>query len=163
MFRTVPLSIIRSFSLCTQQWYVSYILRAGSGRNCSQAVSKPVWNIPLLCAQWKSPDDGQMNCPKHVEFYSKNKFEKLVHLIGFITRIYHDTRSPVRQTCMNVSPSYSPWIGKLHAIRLISMPIHIHNLPNLLKEERGRVGRVQLNCLCNKVTNSVNLQTERCL
>jgi len=26
-----------------------------------------------------TPDDGQGNCPKHVEFYSKNKFEKLVH------------------------------------------------------------------------------------
>jgi len=25
-----------------------------------------------------------MNCPKHVDFYSKNKFEKLVHLVGFI-------------------------------------------------------------------------------
>jgi len=24
MFRTVPLSIIRSYSLCTQQWYMSY-------------------------------------------------------------------------------------------------------------------------------------------
>jgi len=23
---------------------------------------------------------------KHVEFYSKNKFEKLVHLVGFIIR-----------------------------------------------------------------------------
>jgi len=30
-----------------------------------------------------------MNCPKHVDFYSKNKFEKLVHLVGFIIRIYH--------------------------------------------------------------------------
>ena len=28
------------------------------------------------------------NCPKHVEFYSKNKFEKLVHLVGFIIRIH---------------------------------------------------------------------------
>jgi len=37
---------------------------------------------------------GQRNCPKHVEFYSKNKFEKLVHLVGFIIRIYHDARSP---------------------------------------------------------------------
>jgi len=36
--------------------------------------------------------------PKHVEFYSKNKFEKLVHLIGFIVRIYHDAaRSPERK------------------------------------------------------------------
>jgi len=40
-----------------------------------------------------APYDGQKTCPKHVEFYSKNKFEKLVHLVGFITRIYHDARS----------------------------------------------------------------------
>jgi len=53
----------------------------------SRAVSKPVRRIPLLCVQWKSPDDGQRNCPKFVEFYSKNKFEKLVHLVGFILRI----------------------------------------------------------------------------
>jgi len=63
MFRTVPLSIIRSFPLFTQQWYVSYrfadSLRAGSGWNCS--------------VQWKTPDDGQRNCPKHVEFYCKKK------------------------------------------------------------------------------------------
>jgi len=64
---------------------------------CSQAVSKPVWHIPLLRVQWKTPDDEQRNCPKHVEFYSKNKFEKLVHLFGFIIRIYHDARSPERQ------------------------------------------------------------------
>ena len=42
-------------------------LRAGSG-----------WN-------W-FPDDGQKTCSKQVEFYSKNKFEKLVHVIGFIVR-----------------------------------------------------------------------------
>ena len=35
----------------------------------------------------KTPDDGQKNCPKHVEFYSKNKFVKLVHIFGFIIRI----------------------------------------------------------------------------
>ena len=52
---------------------------------------------PFLCAQRKTPDDGQRNCPKHVAFYSKNKFEKLVHLVGFIIRIYHDARSPERQ------------------------------------------------------------------
>ena len=51
---------------------------------CSQAVSKPVWHIQLLCVQWKTPDDGQRNCPKHVEFYSKNKFEKFVHLVGLL-------------------------------------------------------------------------------
>jgi len=31
----------------------------------------------------KIPDDEQRNSPKHVEFYYKNKFEKLLHLIGF--------------------------------------------------------------------------------
>ena len=59
-------------------------LQGGSG---SQAVKKPVWHISLLCVQWKTTDDGQRNCPKHVEFYSKNNFEKLVHLVGFIIRI----------------------------------------------------------------------------
>ena len=29
-----------------------------------------------------------MNCPKHVEFSSKYKFEKLVHLVGFIISIF---------------------------------------------------------------------------
>jgi hypothetical protein len=83
MFRTVPLFHHQEvFSLYTEQWYMSYRFA--------------VWHIPLLCLQWKTPDDGQRNCPKHVEFYCKNKFEKLVHLIGFIIRIYHDSRSPDR-------------------------------------------------------------------
>jgi hypothetical protein len=45
----------------------------------------------------KSPDDGHRNCPKHVEFYSKNKCEELIHLVGFIIRIYHGARSSERQ------------------------------------------------------------------
>ena len=53
-----------------------------------RAVSKPVWHVPLLCVQWKTPDDGQRKCPKHVEFYSKNEFEKLVHLDDFIIRTF---------------------------------------------------------------------------
>ena len=71
MFRTVPLSIIRSFSLYTT-------MRTGSGWNCVQswscwqAVSKPVWHTPFLCVQRKTSDDGQRNCPKHVGFHSKN-------------------------------------------------------------------------------------------
>jgi len=95
MFRTVPLSIIRSFSLYTQQWYMSYrfsdSLREGSG--------------PLLFVQWKALDDGQRNCPKHIEFYSKNKFEKLVHLVDFIKRIYHVAQSPERQITADVRNS----------------------------------------------------------
>ena len=93
MFRTVTVSTIRNFSLYTQQWYMSYrfadSLRAGTGRSSVLFLSviKHVWHTPLLCIQWKIPDDGRRNCPKHVEFYSKNKFEKLVHLVGLITGI----------------------------------------------------------------------------
>jgi len=71
-----------------------------------RAVSKPVWHIPLPCVQRKTPDDGQRNCLKHVEFYSKNKFEKFVHLVGFIVRFYHDARSPERQI-------YQKQLGKM--------------------------------------------------
>jgi hypothetical protein len=34
----------------------------------------------------KTPDDGQKNSSKHVEFHSENKFEKLVNPVGFIIR-----------------------------------------------------------------------------
>ena len=36
----------------------------------------------------KNSIGGQRKCPKHVEFYSKKKFVKLVHLIGFIIRMF---------------------------------------------------------------------------
>ena len=78
MFRTVPLSIIRSLALNTQQWYISYkfadSLRAESGRNCSSVLtlSANLYDLYLLlCVHFWIPDDGQRNCPKHVEFQSK--------------------------------------------------------------------------------------------
>jgi hypothetical protein len=38
----------------------------------------------LLYVQSLTPDYGQKDRPKHVHCYSKiNKFEKLVHLVGF--------------------------------------------------------------------------------
>jgi len=86
-------------------------LRSGSGRNYSQAVSKHVWHIPLLCVQWKTPDDGQRNCLKHVEFYSKNKLRKVVHIVGSILRIYHDVRSQEGQIwCCNACRLHCPQI-----------------------------------------------------
>ena len=72
MFRTVPLSIIRSFSLYTQQWYMSYMF-ADIYHCC-------VYGEKLLMM-----DRGTVR--KNVQFYSKNKFEKLVHLVGFIIRV----------------------------------------------------------------------------
>ena len=100
MFRTVPLSIIRSFSLHTQQWCMSYRFADSCSRtkpfpswSCSQAVNKPVWHKTMLCVQWKTPDDGQRNCPKHVVFYSKNKFGELVRPVSFIIRTNQSIRS----------------------------------------------------------------------
>jgi len=86
MFQTVPLSIIRSFSLYTQQWYMSYrfadILWAGSGWN-----TVPSCSYTTAMCKAENSDDGRRNCMKHIEFHSKKlNFEKLVHLVGFITR-----------------------------------------------------------------------------
>ena len=53
----------------------------------ARKLSANLYNIYLCCVySEKIPDDGQRNCPKHVEFYSKNKFEKLVRLVDFIVR-----------------------------------------------------------------------------
>jgi len=77
MFQTVHLSIIRSLSPYTQQLFTHMSfrfadsLRTGSGR------------------KWFRPEP--------VAFYSKNKFEQLVYIVGFIIRIYHDARSHERQ------------------------------------------------------------------
>jgi hypothetical protein len=56
-----------------------------------------------------------------LEFNSKNKFEKLVHPVGFIIRIYHDARSPERQMylCENqlhVSAVYSHHQAELRTV-----------------------------------------------
>ena len=74
---------------------------AESARNCSSIlillIASCMTYTIAVCTVKKTPDDGQRNCLKHVAFYSKNKFEKLVHLVGFIIRFYHDARSPERQ------------------------------------------------------------------
>ena len=53
---------------------------------CLKAVIKPAWHIPVPNVQWKTPDDGQRNCPKHAEFLDKNKFGKLVRLLVLLKR-----------------------------------------------------------------------------
>ena len=61
-----------------------------------------VHTLLASCVQCKTPDDRQRNRPKHVEFHSKNKFEKLVHLVGFIMRRYHDARPSECQMLGNI-------------------------------------------------------------
>jgi hypothetical protein len=59
MFRTVPLSIIRSSSLYTQQWYMSYRFvdnfRAGSGWNF---LPDPAWKGRTPLNEWSSRRRG---------------------------------------------------------------------------------------------------------
>jgi hypothetical protein len=65
----------------------------------------------LLCIQYQTSDDGQKTSPKHVEFYSKNKFEKLVHIVVFIIRIYHDAQSSeCQRACMFVLCNMSSFL-----------------------------------------------------
>jgi len=85
---------------CAHQWYMSYrfadsLLSANMILLASCQQICMTYTIAVCTV--KTLDDGQRNCPKHVDFCSKNKFEKLVHLVGFITRIYHDARSNERQ------------------------------------------------------------------
>jgi len=104
MFWTVPLSIIRSFSLYTAMVYVIQVCRQLASRSRMfhpdppQQLSANLYDIYHCCVQWKTPDDGQRNCPKHAEFHSKNKFEKFVHPVGFIIRNCHNSCSILKPT-----------------------------------------------------------------
>jgi len=58
-------------------------LRPGPARK----LSANLYDIYHCCVYSEiTPYGGQRNCPKHVEFYSKNIFEKLLYLVGFIIR-----------------------------------------------------------------------------
>jgi hypothetical protein len=74
-----------NFSNLLLEWistcFGRFLCPSSGGFHCTH--SKLVWHIPLLCVQWKPPDDGQRNFPKHAEFHSNSKFEKLVQLVGF--------------------------------------------------------------------------------
>jgi hypothetical protein len=90
MFRTVPLSIIRSlFTVHSAMVYVIQVCRQLSSRSIcsgSKAVYKPIWHIPLLSVQWINfwwwTEELSETCRVSWQY----KFVKLVHLFGFITK-----------------------------------------------------------------------------
>jgi hypothetical protein len=76
MFLKVPLSIIRSFRLYTQHWYMSYKSRIRMELSSILIlVASCQQTIPLLCVQWKTPADGQRKCPKHVVSFQEYIWE----------------------------------------------------------------------------------------
>jgi uncharacterized protein (UPF0212 family) len=75
-----------------------------------------------VCTVKKTPDDGQRNCPKHAEFHSKNKIEKLVHLVGFIIKM-HDARSHEHQ----IHKYHHCILQLLYEHPLNQLNVHIHD------------------------------------
>ena len=82
----MPLHV--SSTMCSSSGVQNYIIQhlvsshSVGGRPVNRMREDSLLRL-LLCVQCKTPDDRQSNCPKRVEFYYKNKFQKLVHLVGF--------------------------------------------------------------------------------
>ena len=75
--------LIRPSSGSCRAWLLSYLEQITFVLSwlCSSMPSPNLYDMYLLlCVQCRTPDDGQRYCPKHVESYSKNEFEKLVLL-----------------------------------------------------------------------------------
>ena len=56
--------------------------------SCSTAVYKPVWHIPLLSVQWINFWWWTEELSETYRVSCQNKFLKLVHLVGFITKTH---------------------------------------------------------------------------
>ena len=104
MFRTIPLYIIRSFSLYTQQWYMSYRFcwQLASGIliplelvpswSHSLAVSKTCMTYTIAVCTVKNSWWWTEELPETCKILFQNKFEKLVYLVGFVIRISYKHR-----------------------------------------------------------------------
>ena len=54
---------------------------------CLKVVIRLAWHISVPNVQCRTPDDGQRNCPKYVEFLDKLNLEKLVRLLVLLKRM----------------------------------------------------------------------------
>ena len=55
--------------------FVDCMLAVMEHSDPARKLSANLYYIYHCCVYSKKiPDDGQRNCPKHIEFYSKNKF-----------------------------------------------------------------------------------------
>jgi hypothetical protein len=65
--------------------------------SCLKIVIKNAWRIPMPNVQWKTPDDGQKNCPKHVEFLDKINLGNWCVCWFYYKEICYDARSHERK------------------------------------------------------------------
>ena len=98
MFRTDLLSITRSLNtaytaigICHASSVSCLLARSGPRQQTANRTSMTNTNCRVYSVE--TPDNGQQICPKHVEFFIKNKFEKQCISLAFIIRIYQDARS----------------------------------------------------------------------
>ena len=132
--------------------------------------SKPVWHIPLLYVQSKTPDDGQRNCPKHVEFYYKsgkyvhknilhctlqntiNNISVAVQILPFYLQQLTSTRSTSSSLpTFRWYEQHHFWFARFEHIFRLPATASLMCLNSLvcfggLKEFVQVVGRVQLKC-----------------
>ena len=90
LFCHETLHVSDSSSLHHQE-FIHCILSNGichTGWSCSKAVYKPVWHIPLLSVQWINSWWWIEELSETCRVSWQNKFVKLVHLVGFITKKY---------------------------------------------------------------------------
>ena len=131
MFRRVPLSITRSVSLraSCQQVCVTYTIAVCTVKNfwwwtedqeqdqdgtssvlilladCQQTCMTYTIAVCTVKNSWR----WERNCPKHVEVYSKNKFEKLVHLVGFGYKNSHVTVRMIARVVWKYGEYFCSW------------------------------------------------------
>jgi hypothetical protein len=121
MFRTFRLSIIRSlFTVHSAMVYVIQVCRqlsSGICRSCSKSVYKPVWHIPLLSIEWMNSWWWTDELSEICRVSWQNKFVKLVHLFGFITK--------KDAGCNKSSSKYCPVHGVCHC-----QPTAVHLVVN---------------------------------
>jgi len=58
--------------------------------------------VPVPNVQWKTPDDGQRNCPKHVELRTKISL-KISAFVGFIVKKFFTMHGHMNVKPPNVS------------------------------------------------------------
>jgi hypothetical protein len=139
MFRTVPLSIIRSYSLYTQRWYMSYnFVKQLSSRirmepapssvpswSCSKAVYKTCMTYTMAeCTvnnSWWWTEELSEIC--RVPF--PKEISEIVQLVGFIIRIFEEVCLIGKDMCKIHLATVFPVVIRLISTRLTTDGVSI--------------------------------------
>ena len=128
-FRTVRLSIIRSlFTAHSAIVYVILVCRQLSSKTrmvLLETVYKLVWHTPLLSVQWINSWWWTDELSETCRISWQNKFVKLVHIIGFITKKFVTMDGHINVKYAGILMSFS---SNLSSKVLCVDRSHIHSL-----------------------------------